>query len=226
MCPPLSLAQSVLLIQRVLEKRLATSFIATCSHLPSLSLFFRSSSANIFVSPWSLNLPPLRMTMNAGWDASGVPRYMKLQATTHLQKRYCVQTWSVHLLISGLNDRSNEILRSAFKLKGMKISTSEEFSFKARHVRKYLWQRCIDERQSVTKTILKYEKLAIGIDVYVWYYSTNEKLESKDRAWPRGTMFLPPRKTHLLLSLLPPFRIEKARLRNVSCIICSVCQYS
>lgn len=76
----------------------------------------------------------------------------------------------------------NDILFSAYKLKGTNISISEDFSVKVRHSRANLWKSCLDERREGTKATLKYDKLVIGKDVFTWDDVANKRIKLRDSA--------------------------------------------
>ncbi|XP_064472398.1 uncharacterized protein LOC135386414 [Ornithodoros turicata] len=60
------------------------------------------------------------------------------------------------------------ILRNCNKLKGSTISVSEDFSKKVQHVRKLLWNSCLDDRKNGAKARLVYDKLYLNDKPYCW----------------------------------------------------------
>lgn len=73
------------------------------------------------------------------------------------------------------NDKVN-VLKNARKLKGKKISISEDFSKRIQSIRKCLWDSASANRASGDKVRLVYDKLFINNDAYVWDSVKNEKL--------------------------------------------------
>ncbi|XP_040063739.2 uncharacterized protein LOC120838065 [Ixodes scapularis] len=60
------------------------------------------------------------------------------------------------------------ILRNARKLKGTKISISEDFSIHIRQKRKLLWNSAKEDRDKGEKVVLRFDKLIVGNSCYQW----------------------------------------------------------
>lgn len=61
-----------------------------------------------------------------------------------------------------------KLMKNAFKLKGTRISLSEDYSRKVQMIRKQLWQTVRDTRTPDDKVFLRYDKLIVNDDVYAW----------------------------------------------------------
>ncbi|XP_029831285.2 uncharacterized protein LOC115316122 [Ixodes scapularis] len=68
------------------------------------------------------------------------------------------------------------ILKNARRLKGTRISISEDFSFHIREKRKLLWNSSKKERDKGEEVILKYDKLILGNSCYQWDTENNTRL--------------------------------------------------
>ncbi|CAN7977806.1 unnamed protein product [Ixodes persulcatus] len=60
------------------------------------------------------------------------------------------------------------LMKNAPKLKGTKISVSEDYSLRVQAIRKKLWQMVKDSRTPDDKVFLRYDKLILNNDVYAW----------------------------------------------------------
>ncbi|XP_042149445.1 protein unc-13 homolog C-like [Ixodes scapularis] len=60
------------------------------------------------------------------------------------------------------------ILRSSYKLKGTKVSISEDFSIRVREIRKHLWKSAANEKENGAKVKLVYDKLNVDGVLFGW----------------------------------------------------------
>ncbi|CAN8029883.1 unnamed protein product, partial [Ixodes persulcatus] len=90
-----------------------------------------------------------------------------LERIHRLGKKTPNKTRPVILRLFDFNEKM-ELLRNAKKFKETKISVSEDFSLKVQNIRKQLWATVKDKRKPEDKVYLKYDKLIINQDVYVW----------------------------------------------------------
>lgn len=61
-----------------------------------------------------------------------------------------------------------DILKNARKLKGTSISISDDFSRRVQMIRKQLWMTVKDSRRPEDKVSLRYDKLVINNETYIW----------------------------------------------------------
>lgn len=75
-----------------------------------------------------------------------------------------------HPVILKLFDRRGKIsiLKNCYKLKGKRMSVSEDFSAVTRQIRKQLWDSTAELCESGKKIRLVYDKIRIDNDLFVW----------------------------------------------------------
>ncbi|CAN7941741.1 unnamed protein product [Ixodes hexagonus] len=69
------------------------------------------------------------------------------------------------------------LMKNAPKLKGTKISVSEDYSRRVQEIRKQLWQTVKDNRTQDDKVFLRYDKLILNNDVYAWDNVNNTRIK-------------------------------------------------
>lgn len=72
------------------------------------------------------------------------------------------------------NNKIN-LLRNAGKLRGTVISLSEDYSKRVHLIRQRLWGTVKGNRQPDDKVMLRFDKLIINNEVFVWYEAKNER---------------------------------------------------
>lgn len=71
-----------------------------------------------------------------------------------------------------------KILKNCPKLKGTKISVSEDFSIRVRNIRKQLWDSCKVNRDNREKVSLVYDKIKVNDTLYAWDAERGVKVEA------------------------------------------------
>ncbi|CAN8028567.1 unnamed protein product [Ixodes persulcatus] len=69
------------------------------------------------------------------------------------------------------------LMKNAPKLKGTKISVSEDYSRRVQAIRKQLWQTVKDNRTPDDKIFFRYDKLTLNNDVYAWDHVNNTRIK-------------------------------------------------
>lgn len=70
------------------------------------------------------------------------------------------------------------VLKNCSKLKGKKISISEDFSATTRSIGKKLWDSTAEIRKEGGKVKLVYNRIKIGNDMFHWYCSKMERVRA------------------------------------------------